>query len=196
MIQTIADGKFVDGRRFLRATVGAIAAAALTGTAAWFGLRGVMPGDQTGVATQIVVAVVYGTLISSFAYAFRPAHDFPLDVKFTSAKHLGLAVLAWCGLVSTALAVYLLLSPVTGGISESARQVLNVATDVMRLKGQSAAAWAVAIARGCLIVPVFEELFFRGLMLGWLQKHLADRGTIVVSAVVFAAMHGYPIVLP
>jgi len=187
---------FVDGRRFLRATGGAIAAAALTGTAAWFGLRSVMSPEQSAVATQIVAAVVYGTLIASFVYAFRPPHDFPLDLKFTSAKHFGLAVLAWFGIVSVALAVYLLLSPVTGGVAESARQILSVATDVKRLNGQPAAAWAVAIARGCLIVPVFEEVFFRGLMLGWLRKHLADRGAIAVSAALFAVMHGYPIVLP
>jgi membrane protease YdiL (CAAX protease family) len=129
-----------------------------------------MSPEQSAVASQIGVAVVYGTLIASFVYAFRPPHDFPLDLKFTSAKHLGLA--------------------------ESARQILSVATDLKRLNGQPAPAWAVAIARGCLIVPVFEEVFFRGLMLGWLRKHLADRSAIAVSAALFAVMHGYPIVLP
>jgi hypothetical protein len=79
-----------------------------------------MSPAQTAVATQIVVAVVYGTLIA----------------------------------VGAALALYLLLSPVTGGLAESARQSLSVATDVKRLSGQPAAAWAVASLRGCLIVPV------------------------------------------
>ena len=186
----------VDGRLFLRAVGVAIAAAALTGTAAWFGLRSLMSPEHGAVASQIVVALVYGTLIASFVHAFRPPHDFPLDLRFTSAKHLGLAVLAWFGLVSAALAVYLLLSPVIGSLAESARQILSVATDVKRLNGLPASAWAVAIARGCLIVPVFEELFFRGLMLGWLRKYLADRSAIAVSAALFAVMHGYPIVLP
>lgn len=186
----------VDGRRFLRAAGGAIAAAAITGTAAWFGLRSVLSPERSAVASQIVVAVVYGMLIASLLYAFRPPHDFPLDIKFTSARHLGLAVLAWFALVGVALAVYLLLSPVTGGFAESVRQILRVATDAKRLNGQPAAAWAVAITRGCLIVPVFEEVFFRGLMLEWLRKYLADRGAITISAALFALMHGYPIVLP
>jgi hypothetical protein len=104
--RTLAGGTAsVDGRRFLRAIGGAIAAAALTGTAAWFGLRRVMSPEQSAVATQIVVAVVYGTLIASLVYTFRPGRDFPLNLKFTSAKHLGLAVLAWCGIVSVALVV-------------------------------------------------------------------------------------------
>src|ERR1035438_7976268 len=128
----------LDGRRFLRPGGDASAPAVLPGTAAWFGLRSVMSPEQSAVASQIVVAVVYGTLIASFVYAFRPPHDFPLDLKFTSAKHLGLAVLAWFGLISVALAVYLLLSPVTGGLAESARQILSVATDVKRLDGQPA----------------------------------------------------------
>jgi membrane protease YdiL (CAAX protease family) len=186
----------LDGLRFLRAVGGAIVAAALTGTAAWFVLRSVISPEQSAVAAQIVVAVVYGTLIASFVYAFRPLNDFPLDLKFTSANHLGLAVLAWFGVISTAAAVYLLLSPVTGGLVESARQILSIATDVKRLDGQPTPAWALAITRGCLIVPVFEEVFFRGLVLGWLRKHLADRSAIAVSAALFAVMHGYPIVFP
>ncbi len=95
-----------------------------------------------------------GTLIASFVYAFRPSRDFPLDVRFTSAKDVGLAIVPWFGMVGAALALYLLLSPVTGGLAESARQSLSVATDVKRLSGQPATAWAVAILRGCLIVPV------------------------------------------
>ncbi len=89
-----------------------------------------------------------------------------------------------------------MLTPVTGGLAESARQILSVATDVKRLNGQPAPAWAIAIVRGCLIVPVFEEVFFRGLLLQWLRRHLADGGAIAVSAALFAVMHGYPIVLP
>jgi len=185
----------VDGRRFLWAIAGAIAAAGLTGTAAWFGFRGLLPSIESAVVTQIVVAVVYGTLIATFGYAFRPIHDFPLD-RFTSARHLGLAVLALLGLIGAAVLVYLLLTPVTGGLIESTRQILSVATDAKRLNGQPAAAWVIAITRGCLIVPIFEEVFFRGLLMGWLRTRLANRSAIAVSAALFAAMHGYPIVLP
>ncbi len=39
-------------------------------------------------------------------------------------------------------------------------------------------------------------MFFRGLLLAWLRKHLADRSAIAVSAALFAVLHGYPIVLP
>ena len=130
----------LDGRLLLWAIAGAMVAATFAGTAAWFGFRSLIPSLESAVAIQIVVAVVYGTLTASFLYAFRPVNDFPLDLKFTSAKHLGLAVLAWFGLVGAALAVYLPLIPVTGALSESVRQILSVATDVKRLNGQPAPA--------------------------------------------------------
>jgi membrane protease YdiL (CAAX protease family) len=186
----------LDGRLLLWAIAGAMVAATFAGTAAWFGFRSLIPSLESAVAIQIVVAVVYGTLTASFLYAFRPVNDFPLDLKFTSVKHLGLAVLSLLGLIGAAVVIYLLLTPITGGLTESTRQLLSVATDAKRLDGQPGAAWVVAIARGCLIVPVFEELFFRGLLLGWLRKRLANRSAIAVSAALFALMHGYPIALP
>ena len=186
----------VDGRRFLWAIACAISAAGLTGTAAWFAFRGLMPSIESAVVTQIVVAVVYVTLIAIFGYAFRPVHELPINLRFTSARHLGLAVLALLGLIGAAVLVYLLLTPVTGGLIESTRQILSVATDAKRLNGQPAAAWVLAITRGCLIAPIFEEVFFRGLLIGWLRKRLANRSAIAVSAALFAAMHGYPIVIP
>jgi len=193
---TDPDTASLDGRRFLRAIGGAIATATLTGAATWFGLRGLWPSSQSAVATQIVVAVVYGALAASFLYAFRPFQNFPIGLKFSSAKDLRFAILALLGLIGASMLVYLTLSPLIGGLTESARQILTVASDVKRLNGQPALAWIIAIPRGCLLVPIFEEVFFRGLLLGWLRKHLADGSAIAVSAALFGAMHGYPIVLP
>jgi Type II CAAX prenyl endopeptidase Rce1-like len=45
-------------------------------------------------------------------------------------------------------------------------------------------------------LPLFEELLFRGLLLRWLGQHFSTTGAVIVSAAVFAVMHGYPIVLP
>jgi hypothetical protein len=51
-------------------------------------------------------------------------------------------------------------------------QLIAVATDAKRLQGQSSSAWVIAILRGCLLVPIFEEVFFRGLLLSWLNRHM------------------------
>ena len=45
-------------------------------------------------------------------------------------------------------------------------------------------------------MPLFEELLFRGLLLRWLGKYFSSTRAVIVSAALFAVMHGYPIVLP
>jgi membrane protease YdiL (CAAX protease family) len=71
-----------------------------------------------------------------------------------------------------------------------------VATDAKRLQSQSSSAWVIAILRGCLLVPIFEEVFFRGLLLSWLNRHMRFVPALLVQAALFAAMHVYPVVLP
>jgi membrane protease YdiL (CAAX protease family) len=54
----------------------------------------------------------------------------------------------------------------------------------------------LAILRGCLLVPIFEEVFFRGLLLSWLNRHMRFVPALLVQAALFAAMHVYPVVFP
>jgi membrane protease YdiL (CAAX protease family) len=186
----------VGGRRFLTTIAASAGAAAVAGAITWFGLHGLMPSANAALVTQLVIAVVYATLLASFVVSFSPLQNPPLDLRFTSAKDLLLACLAFLGIVGSSLLVYLLLSPLTGGLAAAARQILSLVTDAARLKGQPPSAWVVAIVRGCLIVPLFEEILFRSLLFGWLRQHLSTRSAIGVSAALFAAMHGYPIVMP
>ena len=83
-----------------------------------------------------------------------------------------------------------------GSLSTSLRNMLTLATDVKHLEGQPALAWAIAIPRGCLLVPLFEEWFFRGAVLQWLRRHLSDFRAIVLAAALFAALQFYPAVMP
>lgn len=183
------------GRRVL-ATIGAgAAAAAAVGTALWLSLRWLTPAEGP-VVTQVIVAAVYLVLATSLVISFRPVRHAPLNLRFTSGRDLGLGCAAWLGFVALALAVHLVLSPLTGGVMGALRQIVRVATDAERLQGQPALAWMVAIPRGCLIVPVFEELFFRGVLPGWLRTHLSSSTTFVAAAALFALMHGYPIAMP
>jgi membrane protease YdiL (CAAX protease family) len=191
-----AKRKATDGRRVLATLVSGVAAGAVGGTAVWFGFRWLAPSVAPSVITQVVVAVVYLTLIASLAISFRPAGQGPLDFRFTSVRVLGLACMAWVGFVAVALVVNLTISPLTGGLVEAAREIVRLATDAERLQGQPPLAWIIAIPRGCLIVPVFEEFLFRGVLPGWLRAHLSDRATFIAAAALFAVMHGYPIVFP
>lgn len=186
----------IDGRRLLATVAVGAGAGAVIATTTYYALRWSVPSVNAALTTQIIVAEVYSALIAAFALSFGPLQRPPVDLRFTSGKDLGLAFLAWIGIIGSSLVIYFLLSPITGGLSAAARQILSVATDAKRLDGQPASAWIVAIVRGCLIVPLFEELLFRGLLLRWLGKHFSTSRAVIVSAALFALMHGYPIVLP
>lgn len=186
----------VGGWRLLTTVAAGAAASAVIGAATYYAVRRSFPSANGALTTQIIVVEVYSTLIVAFALSFGPLPRPPLDLRFTSAKDVGLAFLAWAFVIGFSLIIYFLLSPITGGVSAALRQILSVATDAKRLHRQPESAWVVAIARGCLIVPLFEELMFRGLLLSWLRKYFSDSRAIIASAVLFAAMHVYPIVLP
>lgn len=185
----------IDGRRLLSTLAAGAIASVVIGTISYYAVHWLMPSVNPALTIQFVVAEVYGALIAAFVLSFGPLQRPPLDLRFSSGKDLGLACLAWIGIIGSSLVVYFLLSPIIGGLSAAARQILSVATDAKHLAGQPESVWIVAIARGCLIVPLFEELLFRGLLLRWLGKHFSTTGAIIASAAVFAVMHGYPIVL-
>jgi hypothetical protein len=46
------------------------------------------------------------------------------------------------------------------------------------------------------VAPVVEELFFRGVLYGWLRSRLPVAFAIVISAAFFAAAHVIPVLLP
>jgi membrane protease YdiL (CAAX protease family) len=183
----------VDGRRFLVTITLALAAGAAIGSATFFVLRSAV---NSGVIGQIITLEVYACLVVSFVFSFRPARNAPLAFRYTGANDLGLAFLTWLAVMATALLVYLALMPITGNPVDALRKVLSVATDAKRLQGQPLLAWCIAIPRGCLLVPAFEEFMFRGLLLEWLRKRLSDPGAIAVSSALFAVMHVYPIAMP
>jgi membrane protease YdiL (CAAX protease family) len=183
----------VDGRRLLLTIAIALATGAAIGSATFFALRSVA---NSSVTQQVITLEVYACLVGSLAFAFRPVRNPPLAFRYTGAIDLGLAFLTWLGLMAAAFVVYVALIPILGNPLEALRKVLAVATDAKRLQGQPLLAWCIAIPRGCLLAPVFEELISRGLLLDWLRSRLSNWLAIVLSAVLFALMHVYPLVMP
>jgi len=44
---------------------------------------------------------------------------------------------------------------------------------------------------GCIFAPLVEELFFRGIIYSWIRQRQAAPVAVLVSAVLFASMHGF-----
>jgi len=182
----------VSGKLFLAAIGSAILAAAVIGGISYaaFGFMG------QSVRVQAVVFLVYATLTATLCLFFRPATNGPISLHFTGAKALAASVGIFVATVAVIVLFYYCFGSIFGGLPSVARQIVSIATDAGRLKGQPTTAWFIAIARGCLLVPVFEEVFFRGLLLGWLSKHMREDLAVVAMSALFALEHGSFILAP
>jgi membrane protease YdiL (CAAX protease family) len=186
----------VSGRRLGVSLIVSICAAAGVGFVGYYGLMRTM-GSALGSATpQIVTFAVYATLVAVLCYSFRPPSRPPIALHFTSVKDLVYALGATMFLISVCALVYAFLGLFGGGFLHLLQQLTAVATDAKRLQGQGSSAWIIAILRGCLLVPIFEEVLFRGLLLCWLNRHMRFTFALLIQAVLFAAMHVYPSALP
>jgi membrane protease YdiL (CAAX protease family) len=186
----------VSGRHLVLSLIAAVCTAAGVGIIAWYGLAKTM-GSLLGTALpQIVTFAVYAALVAVLCYAFRPPGRPPIALRFTGVRDLVFAVGTTIVLIAACALVYAFLGHFLGGFTHLLAQFTTIATDAKRLQGQSSSARGIAILRGCLLVPIFEELFFRGLLLSWLNRHMRFMPALLVQAALFAAMHGYPMVLP
>jgi membrane protease YdiL (CAAX protease family) len=186
----------ISGRRLSLTLVAAMCGAAGVGIITYYGLAKTI-GSSLGTALpQIVTFAVYATLVTVLCYAFRPPSRPPIALYFTGVKNLVLAIGAIIVLIAACALAYALLGRFFGGFAHLPAQSTAVATDAKRLQGQSPSAWTIAILRGCLLVPIFEEMFFRGLLLSWLNQHIRFIPALLVQAALFVAMHVYPVVFP
>lgn len=56
--------------------------------------------------------------------------------------------------------------------------------------------YLIMILLAGLLVPLVEELAFRGLLQGWLRERVGAKGAIALSSLIFALMHGIPALIP
>ena len=186
----------ISGRRLGLSLLAAICSAAGVGIFTYYCLAKTM-GRLLGTALpQIVTFAVYATLVAVLCYAFRPPSRPPIALHFTGVKDLMFAIGATIVLIATCALAYAFLGRFFGDFLHLLAQLVAVATDAKRLQGQGSSAWVIATLRGCLLVPIFEEVFFRGLLLSWLNRHMRFVPALIVQAALFAAMHVYPVVFP
>ena len=186
----------VSGRRLGLSLLASICAAAGVGIVIYYSLIRTVGTVLGSALPQIVTFAVYLTLVAILCYSFRPPSRPPIALRFTSVKDLVFAIGATIALIAACALAYAFLGLFFGGFQHLLEQLTAVATDAKRLQGQSSSAWVIAILRGCLLVPIFEEVLFRGLLLSWLNRHMRFPFALTVMAVLFAAMHVYPPALP
>jgi membrane protease YdiL (CAAX protease family) len=121
----------------------------------------------------LVVAEAYAAVLAALLLAFGGLSGLrdQLGLRFTSGRDLlralGLDILALLG----ATVVYVLLTPIFGPPLTIAIPVLESVTDVTRLPHADLLTLVLIFGRVFLLVPLAEELFFRGALYGWLRRH-------------------------
>lgn len=186
----------VSGRRLVVSLLASMGASAGVGIVSYYGLIRTMGSALGSAAPQVVTFAVYLTLVTVLCHSFRPPSRPPIALHFTSVEDLVYATGATIAFIAFCALAYAFLGLFGGGFLHLLQQLTAVATDAKRLQGRGSSAWVIAILRGCLLVPIFEEVFFRGLLLSWLNRHMRFTFALLIQAVLFAAMHVYPVVLP
>jgi membrane protease YdiL (CAAX protease family) len=186
----------VSGWRLLAAFGIGVATSAAIGTTTYYVAHALARPFNPTIPTQVIVFEVYALLTLVIAIAFRPVSEKPLSLRFTSGRDVVLALCGWIVVGAISILLYIALTPLFGNIADSFRQLLDVATDAKHLQGAPVTAWAIAIPRGCLLAPLFEELFFRGALLQWLRGYMPNPGAILISAALFTVMHFLPLAMP
>ena len=74
---------------------------------------------------------------------------------------------------------------------------LNIGTDTLQqslvTNNATLSSQIIVIVLGALVIPVGEELFFRGFLFRWMRNRLSFRTAVLMSALVFSVFHLIPI---
>jgi membrane protease YdiL (CAAX protease family) len=188
--------QLVGGKKLLIALGGSVLAAAVVGTVGYFVFHALLDNAWGTTVPQIVTLQVDMVLLITFCLRFRPVTGPPIAFRPSGAQQAIVSVVIWIASVVAIVLFYFCLGSIFGSVSQVASQITAFATDAKRLQGQPTPAWIIAIVRGCLIVPIFEEVFFRGVLLSWLRTRLNVHAAIFAMATLFALMHGSLVVAP
>lgn len=96
-----------------------------------------------------------------------------------------------------ALASFPLVMVVNAGVQALLGEPLrNPQLEILAPAEFSWGALAVMLLMAGLVVPVVEEIVFRGLLFGWLRTRFGLAAGIALSALAFAFAHGIPVLAP
>lgn len=137
--------------------------------------------------TFLWVGYCGSTLLSSFRRGNGPRLDFGWKFQ-RSDIYQGLIVgVATQFVVVPIIYFFIFLVLPRQDVSEAARDLVD------RAPGASILLLAVVVVVGA---PIVEELFFRGLLLRSLERRFGATWALVVSSLLFAAVHLQPLLLP
>jgi len=189
---SIEHDHLVSGWRLLLAIALMLVLGAGAGILTWGIVQTISPSWTTTVDfVVLVVAEVYAAVLGALLLAFGGVVGVRdrLGFRFTSGRDLLQAVGLNIVALLAALLFYVLFTPIFGPPLSIAIPVLKSVTDVTRLPQADLLTLALIFGRVLVLVPLAEELFFRGALYGWLRRYLPALPTILLTAVLFGFEH-------
>lgn len=101
---------------------------------------------------------------------------------------LGVYLLALPGILASGLLWHLFLESFGGGAEAQPVQEIIARTQGLEI--------ALAGVLAIVVIPFLEEVLFRGWLQGWIARRLDAVNGVLIPAVLFAVLHGMPVLLP
>lgn len=189
------------GLRLFAAIGAALAASVTTAMLVVGGLHAVASNwasDPQRVAA-VVVGIVYLCVAASLLLILGNStvrRSQWLALRPVSRRDFWRTGALWLVAYLVAGVTYLATGPLGLTFSDATDVLWAVGADNGRLRDSGPALTAVILLRICIVVPLAEELLFRGALFTWLRQRLSASATIAVTAVGFALIHQAPAMLP
>ena len=186
------------GRRLLVALGAGVAASVTAGVATTRALD-LLGSFGPSTTAAVIIAEVYLCVLLALLAVFAASGDGRervLALRRPSARALSLGAALWLGAYVAAGVLYLAAGALGFRSDAVVKILLGVGADGGRLAGASAALTVLILLRVCVLVPLAEELLFRGALYTWLRNRLSPAWTIAITATAFGVMHQMPAFIP
>ena len=186
------------GRQLLISLAAGVVAAVAAGFATARALDALAPVDSSTTGA-VIIAEVYLCVALSLLAVFgrsRERRARVLALRRPSVRALSLGAAAWLGAYVAAGAFYLAAGAIGLPSAAVVDVLLGVGADGGRLAGASAALTVFILLRVCVLVPLAEELLFRGALYAWLRNRCSAAWTIAITSTGFGLMHQIPVFIP
>jgi hypothetical protein len=146
----------------------------------------------------VITTEVYALLVASILIIAGGGgrNRSAVGLKRVSSRDIATALVALAAVYAAAAIIHLGLELVASPDPSAVDIVLGIGSDGGRLADANLGATALIFSRILILVPLGEELLFRGALFTWIRRRRSAGMTIGMTAVLFAVIHGFPIILP
>ncbi len=187
------------GRRLVGALAGAVLAALVAGRATAWARDALFGTISDSTILAVIIAEVYLCAALALGVVFgrsKQDRESVLGLRRRSERAMVLGAAAWFGAYLGAAVLYLGAAALGASLTTVVDVLLGVGADGGRLADASLPLVALILVRVCLLVPVAEELLFRGALFAWLRQRLSSGWAIGISGTLFGLMHQLPAFIP